>query len=73
MAGGHFLILPLHLPEKRALRGQLAPAAEVVLLAGDQVPGQAAAGVEVGSIGLAVRVDRHQHPLRLCSALENEL
>ena len=67
------LILSFHLPEKRTVRGQLASAAKVVLLAGDQVPGQAAARVEVGGIRLAVRVDRHQHPFGLRFALKNEL
>ena len=51
----------------------MTAAAEVVLFSGDQVPGQAAARVKVGHIGLAVRIDGHQHPLPLCFPLKNDL
>ena len=62
-----------HLPEERAVRRELAPAAEVVLLAGDEVPGQAAARVEMGVILGPVRVDGDQDPFAVAAAFEDDL
>ena len=66
-------LLPLHLPELGAVGRQVAAAPKVVLLPGDQVPGQAAGGVEVGHILFLVGVDGHQHPLRVSLPLKDDL
>ena len=51
----------------------MAAAPKVVLLPSDQVPGQAASGVEVGHVLLLVGVDGHQHPLRVSLPLKDDL
>ena len=65
--------LSFHFPEEGGAGGQLAAAAEVVALAGDQIHRLAASGVEVGVEGLVVGVDGHQHPLLRAGPLENQL
>ena len=50
-------------PVVYAVRRKLAAAAEVVPLAGEQVHGAAAAGVEVGCVWRGIGVDGAEHPL----------
>ena len=62
-----------HPPERAGVRGQIAAAAKVMRLTGDQIHRGAAAGVEICVVGLPCRVDGHQHALTIHTAFKNQL
>ena len=62
-----------HPPECAGVRGQIAAAAKVMRLAGNQIHRGAAAGVEIRVVGLPCRVDGHQHALAIHTAFKNQL
>ena len=63
----------LAFPEKRRAGGQLAAAAEIMRLSGDEVDRAAAFRVEVRGIRLVVDVDRDEHALAVCTPFPDAL
>ena len=62
-----------YFPVSGAVWRENAPAAKVMLLPSQRIPGPAGSCIEVGGVWLCIGVDRHQYPLPVQGPLEDQL